>query len=87
MHQSTPGRARRFYPFAAYLNDPDQNLRREIEAKFGADPKLVLLKVRSLGTAPAARSFESGIRLARPCSLRAELLHQDRRANSPEKRL
>ena len=44
------GGLKRYHPFASYYNEPDQNLRREIQAEFGEDKKLVLLKCETCST-------------------------------------
>ena len=44
------GGLKRYYPFATYYNEPDPELRREIESEFGEDLKLVLLKCENCHT-------------------------------------
>jgi hypothetical protein len=38
------GKIKRYYPFAAYYNETDAQLREAIRREFGGNPKLVLLK-------------------------------------------
>lgn len=44
------GGLKRYYPFAGYYNETDAEVRTEIEAEFGKDPKLILLKCENCGT-------------------------------------
>ncbi len=44
------GGLKRYTPFAEYYNEPDQGLRSEIEAEFGVNSKLVLLKCENCNT-------------------------------------
>lgn len=44
------GALKRYYPLADYYNEIDEDLRREIEAEFGHNPKLVLLKCEECHT-------------------------------------
>jgi len=44
------GLLKRYNPMALYYNEVDPELRREIEAEFGDDPKLVLLKCEDCHT-------------------------------------
>ena len=44
------GGLKRYYPFAGYYNEPDAQLKADLKAEFGADPKLVLLKCETCAT-------------------------------------
>lgn len=44
------GGLKRYYPFSSYYNEPDPQLRAEIRAEFGENPRLVLLKCETCKT-------------------------------------
>ncbi len=44
------GGLKRYHPFASYYNETNQELRREIEAEFGKNEELVLLKCETCDT-------------------------------------
>jgi len=44
------GALKRYHPFAGYYNETDEGLRAEIEAEFGRNLKLVLLKCEECST-------------------------------------
>ncbi len=44
------GGLKRYHPFAGYYNEPGEELLAEIEAEFGRDPKLMLLKCEECST-------------------------------------
>ena len=44
------GKIKRYYPFAEYYNETDQELREAIRREFGENPKLVLLKCEECRT-------------------------------------
>jgi hypothetical protein len=51
-HKGKPchGKIKRYYPFADYFNEPDDQLREAIRQEFGENPKLVLLKCEECRT-------------------------------------